>query len=313
MFKAGKTRGSKTPDGIKISGRVKLDLAVLNARLPALPPGAPRYLFLGLTSRCDLACPHCKYSGADVPARKADMPAGLLERVLGEAAGAGIPRVVFFGGEPLLYRGLENAVSAAARLGLFTELDTNGQSLDNARAARLASAGLCAVRISLHSSSPARHNALSGKGTFGKALSAIAAAKRAGLLTYISSCIFSGGLAAGEPEKLAFFAGQHGVHGLRFLAYSPRSGVSPLPLRLSARLARLAPDGYARTCVPPGKKKCAALRGELLYADPGGTVKTCPYSSSTLGSLLKNDLKSILRGARFGRAAGRGFPCQKSG
>jgi len=313
MFKAEKTRGKKNPDGVNLSDRVKLDLAVLNARLPALPPGAPRYLFLGLTSRCDLACPHCKYSGSNMPARKPDMPAGLLERVLREAAGAGIPRVVFFGGEPLLYRGLEKAVSAAARLGLFTELDTNGQSLDNARAARLASAGLCAVRISLHSSSPARHDALAGKGTFSKALSAIAAAKRAGLLTYISSCIFCGGLAAGEPEKLASFAEKYGVHGLRLLAYSPRSGVSLLPLRLSARLARLAPDGYARTCVPPGKKKCAALRGELLYVDPRGTVKACPYSSAPLGSLLKNNLKSIIRGAHFRPAAGPGFPCQKPG
>lgn len=140
-----------------------MDMAVLKARLDSLPAGVPDSLFIGLTSRCDLSCLHCKYSGAS--ARGGDMPQSLLFRVLGEAAGLGIPRVIFFGGEPLLYPRLERAVAKASGLGLFTGLDTNGQSLGRARLDRLAAAGLSSVMVSLHSTEPAAHKRIFCPGT----------------------------------------------------------------------------------------------------------------------------------------------------
>lgn len=294
--------GARAGAASGLSSGVKLDMAVLKAKLARLPSGPPHSIFLGLTSRCDLACRHCKYSGGG---SVMEMPRPLLSRLLREAAAAGIPRAVFFGGEPLLYSGLEKAVAAASRLGLFTELDTNGQTLTAARASALAAAGLSSVMISLHSHDRSRHNALSGAGSFERAEAAVRAARRAGLVTYISSCVFGTSLSSGGLERLLAFTKRSGAHGARLLAYSPPAGTTRLPSVLAARLRSSSPDGYARTCARPGRGGCAATRGEVLFVAPDGVVRSCPYAAKTLGKTGPL--------ARFiGRSESPArFPCQK--
>ncbi|MEI7530269.1 MAG: radical SAM protein, partial [Elusimicrobiota bacterium] len=145
------TQGPGLRDFRRLSPGSKLALAVLNTRLAALPPGVPRAVFLGLTRRCQLRCVHCRYrQGAYRGPLPPDMPFPLARKALRLAAAAGIPRVIFFGGEPTLYARLPELVREAAGLGLFPELDTNGLLLrDKAFLAGLRSAGLAAVRVSL--------------------------------------------------------------------------------------------------------------------------------------------------------------------
>src|SRR5262245_26342377 len=77
---------------------------------------APRSVRVSLTDRCDLACLYCRPSRQD----------GYLDSRLDEAgwramleglAAAGVRRVRFTGGEPLLHRSLERVVAHAVRLG----------------------------------------------------------------------------------------------------------------------------------------------------------------------------------------------------
>jgi len=288
-----------------LPARNKLDMAVLKARLAALPPGVPHTLFLGLTSRCNLRCRHCKYSGA-APVK--EMPRPLLARLLKQAAAAGVPRVVFFGGEPLLYKGLDAAVALAAGLGLFTELDTNGWALTRARASALARAGLACAMISVHSGEEARHDALSGPGSFARALAALRSARSAGLITYVSSCVFAGGLRAPSLRRLLAFARQNGAQGARLLPYAPPAGGGTPPAGLAARLRRADPGGYAGTCSSPGTPGCAATRGEVLFCAPDGTVRSCPYAAAALGSAGKAPLAGFLS-RRRGRPSSL-FPCR---
>ncbi len=266
---------------LRLSPRALLDMAVLKRRLTGLPPGTPDTLYVGLTSRCDLACRHCKYRGG--PAGP-DIPPARLRRLLKEAAAAGIPRVAFFGGEPLLYPGLDAAVRLASRLGLFTQLDTNGQRLGAARAAELAAAGLSLAMISLHSAERSRHDALAGPGSFRKAEAAVAAALGAGLFVHVSSCLFSARPGAAGVRRLLALARRLGAHGARTVMYSPRSGGKAAPSRrLAAALAAAAPDGFSRGCVRPGRRDCAAAAGEILFVDADLSVRSCPYSGRALG------------------------------
>jgi MoaA/NifB/PqqE/SkfB family radical SAM enzyme len=290
------------PDGVKLA------LAVLNRRLQLLPRAVPRALFLALTTRCQLSCAHCRYrQGAGASRRARDIAPALALKALRQAAAAGIPRVIFFGGEPTLSSALRPLIKAAAGLGLFTELDTNGRRLlEKGFPEALRSAGLCAARISLHSSSAAAHDALSGRGSFAATGRAVAASKRAGLLTYISSCVFSGN-AAESTDRLVAMAAARGAHGLRLLPFVPGGGSSALPLRLSAELSARGTSGYAGTCVPAGARACAAALGEVVYIDTAGGVKVCPYASGRLGTLTRTKLASLLRAGRRLPAA---FPCQ---
>lgn len=305
MGAAGKKNFGRAKGKPALSDRARLDMAVLKARLAGLPPGVPHTLFLGLTSRCNLRCRHCNYSG---DAHIKEMPRPLLARLLKQAAAAGVPRVVFFGGEPLLYKELDAAVALAAGLGLFTELDTNGWGLTPARARALAGAGLACAMVSVHSGEEARHDALSGPGSFARALAALRSARAAGLITYVSSCVFSGSLGAPALRRLLAFAKQNGAQGARLLPYAPPAGIGTPPGGLAARLRRADPCGYAGTCSSPGTPGCAATRGEVLFCAPDGTVRSCPYASAALGSASKGPLAEFLA-PRRGRPSSL-FPCR---
>ena len=288
----------------------RLALAVLNRRLAALPAGVPHTLILGLTRRCQLRCAHCRYLqppyNGPVPP---DMSPALARRALRLAAAAGIPRIIFFGGEPTLYARLPELVREAAGLGLFAEMDTNGLLLLDPRLLRrLRAAGLAAVRISLHAAGRAAHDARAGPGTFDKAGKALKAARRAGLLVYLSSCVFSGS-GGGRLPGLLRFAKASGAHGVRLLPYSGAPGAAFHPAALFTKVKAASPDRYARTCLSGGTGACAAAAREILYIDQRGAIKSCPYSGRTLGSIKTASLAPVLRRRRTGRAL---FPCRQA-
>jgi MoaA/NifB/PqqE/SkfB family radical SAM enzyme len=97
------------------------------------PPGL---LMLHLLGRCNLECAHCYMEGS--PRRREQLPLELVLRAIGESEQLGIGTIVVTGGEPLLYRGVERVLKAAAAVpGVQTTLCTNGTSLTSRRAAQL--------------------------------------------------------------------------------------------------------------------------------------------------------------------------------
>lgn len=280
---------------------VKLNLAVLNARLARLPAGTPHSLFLCLTYRCQLRCAHCRYRQPGYAAASGDMSPRLALRVLAAAAAAGIPRVILFGGEPSLYPGLARIVGRASRLGLFVEMDTNGLSLAGKKLSALAAAGLSAFRLSLHSASPARHNALQNSDSFSRVRRAADLALRSGFLVYLSSCL-AGRAAPAGVGRLAALGRRWGAHGIRFLDHVPAGGGRPSRSpRIAAAIRSRGLQDYARTCFErAGAKRCAAQAGRTVFVAPDGAVRACPYAAGVLGSAAE-DL-SLLRRAAAGRS-----------
>lgn len=287
-----------------LAPEVRLSLAVLSTRLSARSPGVPRYFFLGITGRCQLNCGHCRYRQPGSARPGKDIATSAAARIFSSAAAAGVPRVILFGGEPALHPRLRRIVALASGAGLFTEMDTNGLALRRKGfLASLRRAGLCAVRVSLHSPARGEHDSLAGKGSFDAAVEAIRLARREGLLTYVSSCVPSD--RTGSAAELASFAVKTGAHGLRMLPYAGPGTTPDLPLRLSRELKRSTPSGYASTCVPSGSRRCAALSGESLYIDNAGGAWTCPFSGRSLG---RADTPGVFGPSRRAGRAGR-YPC----
>jgi cyclic pyranopterin phosphate synthase len=112
-------------------------------------------LRLSLTARCNLACPYCLPDGVEPP--------GLLtleqrRQVIGAAVALGARSLRLTGGEPLLYGGLEDLITAVQSLrathpegpGLREiALTSNGLLLSAARARSLRAAGLDRITLSL--------------------------------------------------------------------------------------------------------------------------------------------------------------------
>lgn len=265
---------------------IKLELAILNSKLSCLPPGVPHSLFLCLTYRCQLRCSHCRYLQPSYKnARGNDMPLELASLILRTAAGAGIPRVIMFGGEPALYGNLEKVVKEASTLGLFTEMDTNGLKLDGKKLASLAAAGLSALRISLHSASAAEHNGLQNSRSFPLVKDTIKRALKSGFLVYLSSCLSGKNSGAESIVKLSSLGRGWGAHGIRFLAHiSDTRSAGTVSSQIASSIRERGLEGYARTCFETFEaQKCVAQEGKTIFVSPEGTVRACPYSVKVLG------------------------------
>jgi len=98
-------------------------------------------LMLHLLGRCNLECRHCYMEGS--PSRREELPVDLVLAAVAECKTLGVGTLYLTGGEPLLYRGLDDVLKTAAQVsGLEIALCTNGTSITARRAAFFADIGL---------------------------------------------------------------------------------------------------------------------------------------------------------------------------
>jgi len=141
-------------------------------------------LRVSVTDRCNLRCTYCMPAeGLEwLPGDNLLSPDELTRLLRLAVTRLGITSIRFTGGEPLLYRGLEDVVAATAMLRPRPEiaLTTNGIGLA-ARARGLADAGLNRVNISLDTLDPAHFAAITRRNRIGDVLDGLAAAAAADL------------------------------------------------------------------------------------------------------------------------------------
>ena len=109
-------------------------------------PGLPTQVHLSVTDRCFLPCLHC-----DIYKNKAeDLPEEAWARTIDRlATWLGPASINFVGGEPLLRKDLERLMGRATRLGFTVSFNTNGWLLTQARAEKLAEAGVSIAYVSM--------------------------------------------------------------------------------------------------------------------------------------------------------------------
>ncbi len=288
---------------------------------------------LALTYRCNLTCGFC-YAGCGV----AGLPEGWSEerrmsdddvcRVLEVIRRDALcPSVSFTGGEPTLRPGLERFVRHAKRLGLKVNLISNGQRLDDERAAALADAGLDSAQLSLEGPTAAVHDAIvGGRGAFERLWAGVERLRARGVRVHTNTTVSRRNLdaaegvvdvvadrglerltmnlvipcgSAGADPGLGVSYSEIGEPVLRLRRRAEARGVeliwySPLPLCLFNTIAH----GL-------GNRGCAAADG-LLHVNPAGDVLPCSSFGhvESLGNLLREPFAEVWqsRAARFFRA-----------
>jgi radical SAM protein with 4Fe4S-binding SPASM domain len=196
-----------------------LSRAGLVSTAPAEPteaaPSASDYrvdhLYIELAARCNLRCLHCYMEGA--PERTEALSVDEVRSLLGQFSDAGGSFVTLSGGEPLLYPGLEAAVSEVSARGLRGTLITNGVPFRD-RHARLLDANGFQIAISLDGVTPAVNDRVRGLGTHGKILTAIDLALEVfGPDRFILSFTPTK-ISLGDVPKLFAFAMERGIRRL---------------------------------------------------------------------------------------------------
>jgi len=118
-----------------------------------------RVVHLHPTRACNLACAHC-YSDSSPQVRET-LDVGVIVEALGRLREEGYEIVSISGGEPLVYRPLDQLVAAAAGLGFRVHMITNGLLLSEERLTKLAP-HLFLMGVSLDGAE-ATHNAVRGR------------------------------------------------------------------------------------------------------------------------------------------------------
>lgn len=232
------------------------------AEVTAVSPASVR---ISLTDRCDLACVYCRPSRSDgyLPDRL-DEPA--LHTLIQGLLLAGVRRIRFTGGEPLLSPHLVGAVARAAELGAEDiALTTNGTRLTKL-AAPLRAAGLKRLTLSLDSLDPVRFERITRGGKLDRVLEGLAEARAVGFDEIKLNTVVLRGENDDELERITLFAWKHGLVP-RFIEIMPiAEGARIVAERLvpaAEILERLAPWlSDARPAVDPerGPAKYVASR-----------------------------------------------------
>ena len=103
--------------------------------------GPPSVLLAELTYRCPLRCGYCS-NPTDLARYDDELDTGDWVRVIRDAATLGVLQLHLSGGEPLLRRDLAQLIAAARAAGLYTNLITSANGLDDQRLDEIAHAGI---------------------------------------------------------------------------------------------------------------------------------------------------------------------------
>lgn len=149
-------------DELARNGFLKSDPTSRPSKSPSL-----NSLFLHITNRCNLSCPHCYALGpAQGPAK--DLPPALVFRMIDELTDHGGTGLTLSGGEPLLHPNIKEILRHAS-----TRLDirvlTNGTLIDREWAEFLSDMNIN-VQISVDGSCEEVHDRIRGKGSFRKTI-----------------------------------------------------------------------------------------------------------------------------------------------
>ncbi len=139
----------------------------------------PPLVWLELTRKCDLACPHCYINGG--AARQQEMPTHRWLNLLDEMADMGVWAVAFTGGEPTLYPGFAELVLHARERDLLVGIATHGLFLTDDLLTSLPKEGVI-ISVSIDD----LHKGRAGReSTSEQAMAALLRARSHGFLTNI--------------------------------------------------------------------------------------------------------------------------------
>ncbi|WP_254766668.1 radical SAM/SPASM domain-containing protein [Salinilacihabitans rarus] len=138
------------------------------------------------TPACNLTCEHCYFGAVD---RRSDEELSTAEakRFIDDLAEAGVPVLVFSGGEPFVRDDLAELVAHADERGLRTIASSNGTFLTPERARAVADAGMAYVGVSLDGVGETHDRFRGLEGSFERAVEGLSNAQAAGMNTGVRS------------------------------------------------------------------------------------------------------------------------------
>ena len=291
----------------------------------------PYVISWNLTYRCNLACEHCYLDAGGTPlvgtenfADRSELGTEECFRVIDEIATfAPECLTILTGGEPLLRRDILEIVRRAAERGLWVVVGTNGVSITENLARRLADAGARGLSLSLDALDPERHDRFRNvRGAWRNTVEGAEILNRTGLPFIVQTT--AGAHNRGELEAIADFAHERlaaKVWNLYFLVPTGRgqyvsditaeqyddvlASLYRIQRKYDGRMlvnAKCAPH-YIKTVLENGGSApvrtyaggaggCPAGT-HYMGIRPNGDVTPCPYLPVFAGTLRRSSLADL--------------------
>ena len=275
-------------------------------------PSAPYRMDLAITYRCNNNCAHC-YNAR--PRQYPELDTGRWKQILDKLWDAGIPHVVFTGGEPTQRPDLAQLVAYAEGKGQIAGINTNGRRLkDAAYLNELVTAGLDHAQITLESHDPSIHDGMVGaQGAWNDTVAGLKNALSTKNLYVMTNTTLLRNNAAYLAETLEFL-GKLGVPtiGLNALIYSGKgqtvgTGLAEADLPPLLELAHRSTEKYGQRLIwytptqychfdpvqmELGVKGCSAALYNMCI-EPDGAVIPCQSYYQSLGNMLTTPWEDI--------------------
>jgi pyrroloquinoline quinone biosynthesis protein E len=280
----------------------------------------PLGLVAELTHRCPLQCPYCANPVA-LQRAGAELDTATWRRVLEQAAALGVLQLHFSGGEPTARKDLPELVSAAAELGLYSNLITSGVLLDEAMLDRLKRAGLDHVQISFQDTEPENADRIGGlDGGHARKLTAARKVRQSGLALTLNFVVHRQNLTR-VPQMIdlaeVLGAGRVEIAHVQYYGWALANRDALLPdraeldgatatveaarLRLKGRLVidYVVPDYYALR-----PKPCmGGWARRLITVTPAGKALPCHIAESLPGLEIPSVSEQSLAAIWYGSSA----------
>jgi cyclic pyranopterin phosphate synthase len=263
-----------------------------------------------VNSRCGRACFFCRPSGEAVAtAAGAELAVDDLVDVAAVVREAGIPSIKLTGGDPALYKPLEEAVERLRDQAGFTDIEViSRHPRIGERAAPLAELGVTQFNMSLDTLDPTLHHELTGIDDHAAVVEALYACVATGIPVKVNMVVMAG-VNDDQVVDLVDFCGDLGVHTLKLLDVIKDldEGAESFARRLALKRGRQLEDLYT----PLEYAVDSFIRHEVSRETRAQGGLGHPMTAITLDSGLEVLLKDSTEGSWYGSICRNCvfFPC----
>ncbi|MBN1133562.1 MAG: radical SAM protein [Methanosarcinaceae archaeon] len=265
----------------------------------------PEQVTISVTEECPNKCIHCALPDTK---NKLNLAPIMVKDVIDQSIGMGTTLIIFDGGEPLVYDGLEDLINYVDTKLAVTMMFTSGVGLTAKRAMSLKKAGLYAVSVSLDSANEEGHDIMRGvPGVYRNAISAIKNCLSAGMLVNIYVVISPRNI--DELDDFYTLARELGVHELSFYEIVPTgrwinheteilSSIDHEKLDIFVKSADET-EGPRVFSIPHVMKTTGCFAGrKWLHVTPEGNILPCACIPITYGNVHSDSLKNVWKNIR---------------
>ena len=265
----------------------------------------PEQVTISVTEECPNKCIHCALPDTK---NKANLAPIMVKDVIEQSLGMGTTLIIFDGGEPLVYDGLEDLISYVDTNRAVTMMFTSGVGLTAERAMSLKKAGLYAVSVSLDSANEEGHDIMRGvSGVYRDAISAIKNCLTAGMLVNIYVVISPRNI--DELDDFYTLARELGVHELSFYEIVPTGRWINHETEILSSKDHEKLDIFVKSAdetegprvfsIPHVMKTTGCFAGrKWLHVTPEGNILPCACIPITYGNVHSDSLKNVWKTIR---------------